>query len=364
MAGLLTAQVVAAAHHLLDHAPVPDGGADHPDAPLPHGDVEPEVAHDGRHHGALPELAVGVQLGGEHRHHLVPVHHLAPLVDTDGPVGIPVERYADVGAVPPDGVLQRLGMERPAVPVDVLAVGIDAERDHPGAELLQDLGGHFVRGTVAAIDGDREPIERQVARERALGEDVVAADGIVDAEGLPDLGSGRAERVDRVREDEPLDLRLELVGELEPGRAEELDAVVLEGIVRRGDDDPGVGAERAGEERDARGGERPDQEHVDSHGADARGHGGLEHVAREARVLADQDLVPAIRLLRHVGERAPESERDLRGHRLDVRDPAHAVRAEQLAHYRPPRGVSCSVRTSGCRRLTSRSAESSTCGAT
>ncbi len=86
--------------------------------------------------------------------------------------------------------------------------------------------------------------------------------------------------------------------------------------------------------------QRPDQQHVDAHRADARGHGGLEHVAREPRVLADDDLVPARAALEHVGDGAAEAQRRLRRHRLDVRDAADAVGAEELA------GVSACARDS------------------
>ena len=48
--------------------------------------------------------------------------------------------------------------------------------------------------------------------------------------------SRRPQRVDHAAYDEPLDLGLELVGKLEARAAEELDAVVLEGVVRGRDD--------------------------------------------------------------------------------------------------------------------------------
>ena len=227
--------------------------------------------------------------------------------------------------------------ERAAVLVDVLPVRIDALRDDARAELLEDLGRDAVGRPLPAVDDHLEAVERQVARERVLHEDVVAPDRVVDAERLADRGGRRTERVDRVREHEPLDLRLDLVGQLEPRPAEELDAVVLERVVGGGDDHPGVRAECPREERDPGRGERTDEQHVDAHRADAGRHRGLEHVAGEPRVLADQDLVPVRRPLAHVGERPPETERRLRRHGLDVRDAAYAVGTEEPSpHHRPP----------------------------
>src|SRR5262249_61336565 len=84
--------------------------------------------------------------------------------------------------------LQRLGMERPAPPIDVLAVGVDADRGDRRAELLEDLRADLVGSAVAAIDRDPEAVERQLPRKGVLHEDVVAAGRGGDPEGLADLG--------------------------------------------------------------------------------------------------------------------------------------------------------------------------------
>ncbi len=77
-------------------------------------------------------------------------------------------------------------------------------------------------------------------------------------------------------------------------------------------------------------GNGPAQHHAAAHGADARGQGRLEHVAREARVLADDDargmLDAATRLPRDGG---PEAKRDLGGHGPAVRDASDAVGSEE-----------------------------------
>ncbi len=260
------------------------------------------------------------------------------------------------------GFGQRLGMKGPAALVDVLAVGGDPERHHAGPELLEHLGGDLVGGPVPAIDRHRKAVEREMPREGGLHEDVVPPDRVVDAKRLADLRGRRPQRVDRVGEHQPFDLSLDLVGQLEALAVEELDAVVLKRVVRGGDHHARIGPQRAREEGDARGGQRPHEQHVDAHRADARGHGRLEHVAREPRVLADQDLVPVRRALAHVRERPAEPQRRLRGHRLDVRDAPHAVGAEEAspAHDSPPAVASVSC-TSGGSPTSSTPAGSSTC---
>src|SRR5262245_8838748 len=261
-------------------------------------------------------------------------------------------------------------MQRPGLAIDVLPVGVHPERHHAGAELLEHLGRHLVGGAVSAVDGDHEPVQGQLTRERALREDVVATDRVVDPEGLADLLARRPQGIDGTRHHEALDLRLVLVGQLEPRAAEELDAVVLERVVGRRDHHARVCPQRAREERDARGGQRPDEQHVDPHRADARRHRGLQHVPREPRVLADEDLVATRRSLAHVRQRPAQSQRRLRRHGLDVRCAAHAVGPEEpprLAHHPPPCsfGVGTVTRTnSGLRPVTTSGAGRRTCTGT
>ena len=108
----------------------------------------------------------------------------------------------------------------------------------------------------------------------------------VDALGAPErLRIARERRLVEVR----LDRLLELVGQLAAGAVEELDAVVVVGIVRGADDDAEVAVEALHQVGDAGRRQRPDQQHVDAGGDEAGLERGLEHVARQARVLADQD---------------------------------------------------------------------------
>ena len=227
-----------------------------------------------------------------------------------------------------------LGVHRAAAEVDVAPVRLGVEHRDLGAELAQHLRRDLVGRAVGAVDDDAQPGERQLARERALGELDVAPDRVVGAEGLADRVRGRPHVVDPPGGDEVLDLGLERVRELVALAREELDAVVLVGVVRGRDHDPGVGAQAARHEGDARRRQRPDEHDVDPHRADARGQRALEHVAREARVLADEHPVAARAVAEDVRAGAAEPQRRLRGHRLDVGPPAHPVGAEQRSRHR------------------------------
>ena len=78
------------------------------------------------------------------------------------------------------------------------------------------------------------------------------------------------------------------VRQLVAAAGKELDAVVIERIVRGGDDDPGLQAQRAREIGHGRRRHRPASIHVDTRGRKPGFQRRFQHVAGDARVLADQ----------------------------------------------------------------------------
>ena len=84
---------------------------------------------------------------------------------------------------------------------------------------------------MAAIDDDAHALESQGLGERRLGLLDVATHGVVDAHRLADLAGRGPEGLDAAAEDQFLDLVLGVVVQLVPVGPEELDAVVVVGIV-------------------------------------------------------------------------------------------------------------------------------------
>ena len=250
---------------------------------------------------------------GDHGHDLVAVDDLALLVDDHHPVGVAVERDADVGAQLAHLVAERLRRGRAALVVDVVAVGLDADLDHLGAQLPQRVGRHLVAGAVGAIDDDAQAVEADVARQRALGELDVALLRALDALGAADPVGGR-QQVRGRRLHQRLDLALGLVGELVAVGVEQLDAVVGVGIVGGRDHHAEVGAQRAGEHGDRRRRHRAEQEHVHADRREARHQRRFDHVAGEPRVLADDDAMPVGAVGEQLARGHADLERDLRGH--------------------------------------------------
>ena len=264
--------------------------------------------------------------GGDHRQQLVAVDDLALLIDHHDTVGIAVERDADVGAHLAYLVDQRGGGGGADLAIDVEAVGVDADGDDLCTEFPQRLGGNLVGGAVSAVDHDAQAVECQVAGKRALGELDVAILHAVDALGAAKIAGG-GEPVAEIGVEQRLDLALHRVRQLQPVGAEQLDAVVVIGIVRGGDHDAEIAAHGMGEHGDARRRNRAGEQHVHADGQEPGGQRVLDHVAGQARVLADDDAVAVVAAM----EDEPSRHADLEGKvRCDglVGPPADAVSAE------------------------------------
>ena len=97
-------------------------------------------------------------------------------------------------------------------------------------------------------------------------------------------------------EDDLLDLLLQLVGQLEALAVEDLDAIVLEGVVTGGDDDARIRPLVHRHPGHAGGGQGAQVQHVGPRGAQPRDEGALQQVAGDAGILADGDqgLLPRL----------------------------------------------------------------------
>ena len=119
---------------------------------------------------------------------------------------------------------------------------------------------------------------------------------------------------------------------LPPLGVEELDAVVVVEIVRGADDDAEAAFELAREIGDAGSGQRTDQHDVDAGGDETRLERRFEHVAGQARVLADQHRAAVRR--EHARRGARQSQREIHRHRMLADPTADAVGAEILTCHR------------------------------
>jgi len=114
---------------------------------------------------------------------------------------------------------------------------------------------------VGAVDDDPQAVEAHGARQRALGELDVAVVDAVDALGAAEVGAF-GESLGEVAIDQRLDLLLDPVGELVAVGAEQLDAVVVIGIVRGRDHHAEIGAHGTGEHAHGRRRHRPGEQDI------------------------------------------------------------------------------------------------------
>ena len=129
--------------------------------------------------------------------------------------------------------------------------------------------------------------------------------------------------------------QLGLVGELVAVGIEQLDAVVVEGIVRGRDHHAEVGAQRAREHGDRRRRHRPEQEHVHADGGEARHQRRLDHVARQPRVLADHDAMAVLAAGEQLARRPCRPAARSRTSWVRVGASANAIGAEQFTRHGP-----------------------------
>jgi hypothetical protein len=216
-----------------------------------------------------------------------------------------------------------------AAVVDVAPVRLGGEHLDVRAEPPEQRRGDLVGGAVGAVD--QQPRARQVERAEArLQRGLVAVERRVEAaDAARPRGLGR-------RVEHPLDLELGGVGELEAVAAEELDPVVLERVVRRGQHDREREPVAAHQQRRAGGRQDPAEHRLAAGRGDAGRDGGLEHLTGLARV-ADHEHARRPVVTAGGGDArrggARQREREL-GRHLLAGDAADAVGAEQLAARR------------------------------
>ena len=176
-----------------------------------------------------------------------------------------------------------------------------------------------------AVDDEMHAVQVECTRHGRLAEFQIARRGVLDAHGLADrLRGNRRKRQARARPRWPFDIVVELFADCR----KELDAVVLMRIVRGTDDDAGIGAHRAGQIGNARRRHRPEQTHLGTGSEQTGLQRRFEHVAGNARVLADQDDRLFAFAREHRTHGATELEHEFRGDRPLADLAANAIGSE------------------------------------
>jgi hypothetical protein len=102
------------------------------------------------------------------------------------PVGIPVKRDADIGAMHNDACPKSSRVSRPAIAIDVQTVGRNADWDHLGTQFPKHGRRDLVGSAIGTIDNDLELRKVKAPLSRPLDRLNVTAVSIIQPLGAPD----------------------------------------------------------------------------------------------------------------------------------------------------------------------------------
>src|SRR5436190_1125421 len=106
-------------------------------------------------------------------------------------------------------------MTFPVYFVDVRGIVFIAENKYFGGKFEQKSGSGFIGRAVPAIGNDAQTFESRTARKRRFGKFNVATQRSIDPDSFSNPASGRANRFNFPAENEPFNLRFDVVVELE-----------------------------------------------------------------------------------------------------------------------------------------------------
>ena len=236
MAALLSAEHVASPAHLLEHVAVADVGPAHLDALGGHGPPEAQVGHRRDHDGVARQVAPPAQVQGQQGEDLVAVHRRARPRPPRAP-GRRRRRRPGPRSAPADAHRRRRAAARSVDPQPSLM--LTPSGSTPIA-VTRAPSRSSTSGAVTAVApwAQSTTIDRPVRStgRRSSSERDVARPALLDAaRSRPGARPRAAPRRSRLVE-RRLDRRLLGVRQLEAVGAEELDAVVREGVVGGADD--------------------------------------------------------------------------------------------------------------------------------
>ena len=324
VSGLFSAEVDLLFLHAFDDIAVSDRGDFHLDPRFFHGCDKPHVAHAGDRDGIGCQFTFRLVVEGAESDDAVSVDHIAVGIGEDDAVGVAVERDADVRLMFPDQFAHLFGMGGAAVFVDVCSIRSDGNGDDLDSKLLQDQRCDIIGGTVGTVENRFDSFQAS-AVDGAFGKFNVSAAGVFDAVRLADF---RRRQGGGVFLHQLFDAVFDLVGKFESVGAEDLDAVVVGGVVRRGDHDPDIRTHGADQMRDRGSRHRTDFKHIHSHAEHAAGKSRFQHISGKSGVLADDGFCRTVFSRVDPGDRLAYLQCNFRGYGISIRFAADSVCSE------------------------------------
>ena len=346
MAALLAAQTVAVHHHVFVDVLVAHLGLLIADAALVEGLVQTEVAHNGGHHGVAHELPFLFQVLAAEVENMVSGDDLALFVHRQAPVRVAVKGEACVQTVFHHKLLQALNVGGAGIGVDVVAVGLVVDDIGLGAQGIEHGFCNVPGAAVGAVQTDAQALKGVEPQADQIADVPVSAGHIVHrpANLLP-FGGGKllpaAAEALQISVNVALNQGDDGLVHFFAGAVDELDAVVVVGVVAGGDHNAAVEALSADDEGHAGGGGYVQQVGIRAGGHQTAHQAVLKHIAGTAGILADDDsrrivgTGPALQLAIVPAQETPHLE-GVVGSQGYVGFAAEAVSAKVFSHRYPP----------------------------
>ena len=248
--------------------------------------IEAEVGHHRRHHRVVDELAALLHVLAAEIEDVIAVDDLPLFIHAEAAVGVAVKGKSDIEPFLLDELLQPFDVRGARIAVDVQPVRLRIDDIRRRPERFKDRPCDAPGGAVRAIETDLEILEGIQPQRDEVRDVAVSSRGVIDR--LADV-IARCEGKFFLAVEVFLDQGNDALLKFFALSVEDLDAVVVKGVVARGDHDPAVEIIHA---RDIRnGGRRRDVQHIGirPRRRDPGNERIFKHIARTAGILADDD---------------------------------------------------------------------------
>ncbi len=237
MPGLFATENVAALEHFFENIAVADVGARERNIFAGEDTLETQIRHGRGDDAIAGKLALRLQITRDSEQHTVAVDDGTVRGDEEGAVGIAIEGHSECGLFGRNALLQFFEVQGTATRIDVAAVGLDSNANDVAAKRREDLRTELVCGAIGAVENNTEPFERG-SRDDPAAQKVEIL--VMKRSICLEIRQGRGHLIGAVLEDVGFDFFLDGVRELHAFVGEELDAIVLIGIVGSRDNDADV----------------------------------------------------------------------------------------------------------------------------
>ena len=263
MARLLAAQIKAVLAHMLDHIAVAHLRARQAQPAVLQMAFQSQIRHHRGNNARRAQQFATLPITGNQPHQLIAIDHFAVFIADNQPVGIAIQRNADIGFFGPHLIGQCAGIGRTAIFIDVEAVRLHANGHHFRAQFPQRGRGHLIGRAIGTIDNQLNALKAHLAREGALGKFNIARLTVINPLGAPQF-TRRHQLAGRCVH-QLFNFIFNLIGKLKPVRPEQLNAIIFKFIMRGGNHHANIGAQRARQKRHGGGRDRAKQKHIHAH---------------------------------------------------------------------------------------------------